>query len=161
MEREKILIVDSEADFVEKARKALDSLYEISVAFSRGEGLNKAKEEHSGMVIVGFLEPRGESFNYHKDLREDSATRNIPNLVVDVRPQEHSRKGWRKNEGMQMDAEGYLSRPVETDELRNEVTRILESAATKQMEFKELADKMDVILKRIERIDDFEPFLYH
>ena len=153
MERKKILIADSEADFLEKAREALDNIHEISAAFSRGEGLDKAKNERPDMVIVGFLEPRGESFHYHKDLREDESTQDIPILVVDVRPQEHSRKGWRKNEGMQMDAEGYLSRPVETDELRNEVTRILESAATKQMEFKELADKMDVILKRIERIE--------
>jgi DNA-binding response OmpR family regulator len=153
MERKRILIVDSEPDFVAKARKTLEGSYQVSVASSREEGLEKAKREYPDLVIVGFLEPRGSSFKLHKELRENLTTREIPLLVVDVRPEEHSRKGWTRDEGMQMDAEGYLTRPIESDELREEVARVLKSVTAKPVELEEVLEQMEMLLKRVEKIE--------
>ncbi len=127
MERQRILIVDSEPDFVQAVRKALEDSYKVLVASSRKNGLERARRERLDVVIVGFLEPRGDSFKLHKELREELKTKNIPLIVVDVRSEEHSRNGWRIDEGMQMDAESYLTRPVDPAEMREEVARLLES----------------------------------
>ena len=70
MERRRILIGDGESGFLAEARKALGNSYEVSVASSRKESLGKARGECPDMVIIGFLEPRGDSFKLYKELRE-------------------------------------------------------------------------------------------
>lgn len=153
MEKQRILIVGSELGFITEARKALEASYEVSVASSKAEGLEKAKRESPDLIIIGYLEPRGDSFKLHKELRREIATRNIPLLIVDVRPEEHSRKGWRLDEGMQMEAEGYLTQPVDPNELREEVARILKSAAPRPVELEDILEQMEILLRRVERIE--------
>ena len=106
------------------------------------------------MVMVGYLEPRGDAFELHKELRETLVTKNIPLLVVDVSPEEHTRKGWRRDEGMQMDAEDYISRPVEPAELLELVGKILKKrAAPKPMELRDVVEQMEGLLKRVDKIE--------
>lgn len=150
MERRRILIVDSELDFVGAAKEALEDFCEVRVAFSKERGVEAATEGHPDLIIIGFLEPRGDSLKLHRQLRAESATRDIPLLVVDVRSEDHARKGWKVEEGM--DAEGYLIRPVEPAELREEVIRVLESIASKPLETREALEQMEMLLKRVERI---------
>lgn len=155
MKQQRILIVDSEPDFIKTVRQALNSSYEVSVASTRKEGLNKAERETPNMVILGYLEPRGDAFQLHRELRETLATKNIPLLIVDVRPEEHTRKGWRRKEGTQMDAEDYISRPVEHAELAKLVGEILEKgAAPKPMELMDALQQMEKILKRVDKIEE-------
>lgn len=154
MERPTILIVDCEPDFVVRARKALESSYGVSVASSRKEGLEKAQRDCPALILVGFLEPRGDSFKVHKELRENPATRKIPLLVVDVRLEDHARKGWRIEEGLQMDAAGYLTRPLDPAELREEVARILKSATPKPVGTEEVLEQVEVLLKHVDDIQE-------
>lgn len=153
MGRQKILVVDREPDFVRTAREALGSFYEVSVASTRREGLEKAKRESPDMVIVGFLEPRGDAFKLHKELKESPKTNEIPLLVVDVRPEEHSRKGWRREEGMQMEAEDYVSRPIESTELTELVGDVFERAVPKLLELRDILEQMEKVLKRVEKVE--------
>lgn len=150
-----ILVVDSEPDFIKTVREALNSSYEVSIASTRKEGLDKAKRETPHMVILGYLEPRGDAFELHKELRETLATKNIPLLVVDVSPEEHSRKGWRRDEGMQMDAEDYISRPVEPAELAELVGEILErkELPLKSIDLSYVVEQMERLLKRVDKVE--------
>ncbi|MBA7674119.1 hypothetical protein ES703_82326 [subsurface metagenome] len=152
MDRAKILIAGSDPGFVEAAREALQGLYAMGTAYSVNEALNRAKEERPEMVIIGFLEPRGRSFELHKQLRADLITEDIPLLVVDVRPEEHSRKGWRKNEGMQLDAEGYITQPIEPGELRQAAARIIGRAVQKE-EATETIDQVVAVLEQIKQVE--------
>lgn len=151
----KILVVDNEPDFVKLARGALEaSSFQAIVASDRKSGLEKARREAPDLVIVGALEPRGDAFELHKELREGLKTSAIPMLVVDVRREEHSRKGWRRDEGMQMDAEDYVSRPIEPAELVKLVERILERAARRRpIDLSEALERIEEILKRVQKIE--------
>jgi hypothetical protein len=51
------------------------------------------------------------------------------------------RKGWSKYEGMQMDAEGYVSRPIAPADLKRIVTRILESTGSRQLRWREVLEQ--------------------
>ena len=124
--QQRILVVGSELNFIKAARRALDSYYAVSIAGTKKEGLRKAKGEVPHMIILGYLEPRGTSFEVHKELREKSRTKNVPLLVVDASVEEHPRKGWRKEEGMQMDADDYITQPIEPARLREMVHGILQ-----------------------------------
>lgn len=154
MKQHRILVVGCEPDFIKTVREALNSSYEVSVASTRKEGLDKAKSETPHMVILCYLEPRGDAFKLHKELRETLVTKNIPLLVVDVSPEEHTRKGWKRKEGMQMDAEDYISRPVEPAELAELVGGILEIAAPKPMELRDILEQMERVLKRVDKIEE-------
>lgn len=151
--RKTVLIADCESGFATSGKAALEEHYAVRVAVSREEALKQARRGSLNVVIVGFLEPRGDSFRLHQELREDPATRGIPLLVVDVKPQEHSRKGWRAFEGTRMNAEGYLARPVEPSELLEEVGRLAEMAPAAQVDSQEVLQQIDMVLRRVERIE--------
>ena len=121
----RILVVGSEPDFVETAQEALEIAFEVIPAQDREQCLDTVAEQLPDLIVLGYLEPRGTSFQLHKELRQGQTTKDIPIVVVDARPDEHSRKGWTKSEGMQMDAEDYISRPVEPAMFRGIVAQIL------------------------------------
>ena len=153
MERQKILVVDRDSHFVRMAQQALRDFYEVSVASTRREGLEKVKGESPSMVILGYLEPRGDTFRLHKELRKSPENNRVPLLVVDVRSEEHSQKGWRREEGMQMDAEDYVSRPIKPAELTELVGEIFERIAPKPVELKGVWEQVKRVLKRMEKIE--------
>ena len=149
-----ILVVDNEFAFVELARNALESSsYQVVVVPDRKSALDTIRIEIPNLIIVGALEPRGDAFKLHRELRNSLGTHDIPILIIDVRPEEHFQKGWKLMEGMQMDAEDYMSRPVEPDELRTAVRRILERTAWRgHIDSSVVLEQMEEILKRVEKL---------
>lgn len=107
--KSKVLVVGSEPDLMEMTQKALGPSFELLYASNEKDGLEKARKDIPDAIVLGYIEPRGTSFELHRKLRRGWITKNIPLLVVDVSPEEHARKGWTKDEGMQMDADGYVS----------------------------------------------------
>jgi len=81
----KILVIGSETEFLEKAKESLDDkTYDVSLTSNGDEGIDKAKKETPDAIILGYMEPRGEAFKLHSELREGWLTKNIPLLVVDI-----------------------------------------------------------------------------
>jgi len=154
MKRQRILVVDQDPAFIREIRETLEGSYEVSVASSRSQGLEKAEREAPDMVIVGFMEPRGDAFKFHKELKESPKTGMIPLLVIDVCPEEHSRRGWRREEGAQMHAEDYVSRPIKPTELAELVGDILETATPKLLETDYIIEHIEKVLKRMEKIEE-------
>lgn len=109
IEKSKILAVGEDPGFREVVRNTLENSFEVVYASNANEGLVKAKEAHPEAIVLGYLEPRGTSFEFHKQMREGWVTKHIPLLVVDVRVEEMAQKGWRREEGIQMDADDYVS----------------------------------------------------
>jgi len=149
----KILIIDSEYSFIATTQNTLKSSFEVELATSAKEGLDKATKECPEVIILGYLEPRGTSFELHKELRENPVTKNIPIIVVDVRPEEHSRKGWKRQEGLHMYADDYMSRPVEPAELMTTIDGVLRRASAETMGLKEASEQMERTLTRIDKIE--------
>jgi DNA-binding response OmpR family regulator len=135
------------------AKVSLEDSFEVVVASSKKEGMEKVRRETPDLIILGYLEPRGTSFGFHKELRSDQATREVPLLVVDVSPDAHSQKGWKRDEGLQMEAHDYISRPVEPATLRKAVESILCRTGTKPLEIAEVLDRMVELLRRVDTIE--------
>jgi len=151
----KVLVVDSDISFVKLAKIALeDSSYQVLTASNRREGLETARRDTPDMVIIGALEPHGDAFKLHREFRGNHRTHDMPMLVVDVRPEEHWQKGWRRSEGMDMDVEGYVSRPIEPGELVELVGGILERTAKAKSANSGMAlDRMEELLKRVGQLE--------
>jgi two-component system alkaline phosphatase synthesis response regulator PhoP len=148
----RILIIDCEASFIETSKKAFKSSFDVTCASSAEEGLKKAKKEVPDVIVLGYLEPRGVSGQVASRLAEDKTTTSIPILVVDVRPEEYTRKGWRWGDGFSHNVKGYVWRPLDASELKRTVEGVLQRVKAGTMNLTEVAEQTEEMLKRIDQL---------
>lgn len=146
MTKNKILIADRESPFILQAIDTLMSVYELSVAYSKNDVFYKIQNEYPDLIIIGLLKERGDSFSVHRELRENINTKHIPILIIDAKPEDRIKKGWNRYEGDQMDADGYMCRPVEPAKLKAEVERIIFLTSQKNKEFSKALKLTELIL---------------
>jgi response regulator RpfG family c-di-GMP phosphodiesterase len=147
-----ILIIDSEAVFLEISKKAFNSSYEVICASDSEDALAKAAKRIPEVIVLGFLEPRGSSRKVACALDENPATSHIPVLVVDVSPEAYSRKGWRWSDGFSHNIKGYVWRPIDTVELSKTVEGVLQRVKASTMNLSEVAQQTEEMLKRIDQL---------
>lgn len=127
-DREKILIIDDEPDFVEAFRKTLEAKsYQVMTTSSKALAQEMMRAEPN-LIVLGTLAPAGQAFSIHQWLRQHPRYKDIPLMVIDARYEERSIKGWRRFEGMRLDADEYLSKPVEPALLIPRIQSLLEEA---------------------------------
>ena len=139
----RVLVADPDCSFLKTIGELLREQFDISHARDPNAVLQKAKETQPDVIILGCFAPRGESFALHKKLREEVSTASIPILVIDVTPRDHLRKGWKRTEGLQMEAEGYLSRPLEARTLNREVKRVIESRSAGSLSWAQILEQAE------------------
>ena len=154
MQENKILIIDDEPGFLKTAQAAFKDSYDVVIASNEKDAIEKAKTVNPEAIILGYLEPRGTAFEIHNKLRDDDVTRNIPLLIVDVKPEEHSRRGWTRHQGLRMNADDYISKPVDKAEILDIIERIIRRASTEPMGLKEASQHMERALERINKIEE-------
>jgi DNA-binding NarL/FixJ family response regulator len=127
--KREILIVDDEPDFVTALQKALKSeKCDVCTAATKAEAQKVIKTINPELVILGTLSPRGEAFLLHQWLRDDPKTKDLPIVVIDAPPEKQLIKGWRRDEAALMDAEEYLTKPIEPGALASRTQTILDRA---------------------------------
>ena len=110
----KIMIVDDEADFIESLRVRLEEeSYHVVIAQDKAQAQDLAQSEKPDAVVLGTIMPRGDAFLLHQWLRETPELSDVPMLVIDAPTEKQVLRGWRKDEGLRMDASDYLAKPVE------------------------------------------------
>lgn len=123
----KILVVDDEPDFVMELQATLQSRgYSVITARERVQAQGKARSEKPDMVILGTMMPRGDAFVLHQWLKRTPELSEPPILVVDASPEKHLLKGWKREEGMQLEAEDYLRKPVDPEALMPRIEKLLD-----------------------------------
>jgi len=136
----RVLVADPDCSFLKMIGILLREEFDISHARTPNAVLQKAREVQPDLIILGCFAPRGESFTVHRKLREEERTVSIPILVIDVPARDHLRKGWKRTEGLQMEAEGYLSRPLDARTLRREVKRVMESRSAGSLSWAQILE---------------------
>ena len=127
--KEKILIIDDEPDFVEAFRVTLEAkAYQVVSASSKAEAQEVMKAEPN-IVVLGTIAPAGQAFTLHQWLKGHPRYKDIPLLVIDARDEDRAVKGWRMLEGMQLEAEDYVTKPIEPASLVLRIQSLLEGAA--------------------------------
>jgi DNA-binding NarL/FixJ family response regulator len=122
----KILIIDDEPIFVEAFQRTLEAKgYQVVTT----PNISLAKDLVSGIpdtIVLGTLAPAGQAFAIHQWLKQNLQYKDIPLMVLDSKDSERSVRGWRKIEGLQMESDEYLSKPVEPTELLPRIMYLLE-----------------------------------
>ena len=150
----KVLIIDSEPDFLKNTGGALKKIYTVVTATNEKEALNKAEQESPDVIMLGYLKPRGTSYRIHTELRSRPSTQNIPLLIIDVRSKEHTRKGWKMHEGLKMNAEDYITRPVELSEIISSLEGVIRRTSAEPMGLREASEQLEKALERINKIEE-------
>lgn len=123
----RILLIDDEPDFVEACTKTLGAKSYRVITAGREQAEEVMKDEPD-VVVLGTMAPAGEAFRLHQWLKGHPRYKDIPLLVIDARQEERAVRGWRRDEGMQLEAEGYVSKPIEPASLVIRIQSLLEEA---------------------------------
>lgn len=125
----RILIVDDEPKFTLALRRTLESKsYQVSVVENRSLAQQRLQAEEPDVLILGTIAPRGEAAQLHQWVRRHSKFRSLPILVVDAPSEQRLLKGWRIDEGMRMEADDYVTKPIEPGMLVPRIQRLLDKA---------------------------------
>lgn len=125
----KILVIDDDPDIHMSLKKVLGSKpYEVISAFDGDDGLRKVVEEKPDLIILDVIMPGKHGFDVCHELKTDSKYyffSQIPILMLTVYPDEREQKHLSMREGMMMEAEDYLQKPFDPQELLDRVTDLL------------------------------------
>lgn len=124
----KILLVDDDPDFVAATKAVLESKYYVITAYDGDEGLKKVVEERPDLIILDVIMPVKDGFAVCKELKENPHYHffsKIPVLMLTVYPDDREKAALSMQEGMIMEAEDYIQKPVSPEELLRRAEKLL------------------------------------
>lgn len=125
-DKAKILLVDDDQDFVEATKLVLESKpYEVIVAYNGDEGLAKARRDRPDLIILDIIMPVKDGFNAAEELKKDSELCNIPVLMLTSFSQRVGETSLSVSQGLTLDTEDYVDKPVSPEELLRRVEKLL------------------------------------
>jgi len=124
-EQPKVLVIDDEADLVEMMRMALEQKFEVIVAYNGKEGVARARAEKPDVIILDIMMPEKDGFTACKELKGDSGTASIPILILTGVAEYFGRTKFTKMSGMEIEAEDFIAKPVDPNELVHRVNALL------------------------------------
>jgi len=125
----KILVIDDDPDLQTSVKKVLESkAYEVVSAYDGDEGLRKVVEERPDLIILDVIMPGKHGFEVCRELKTDPKYHffsNIPVLMLTVYPGDREKMHLSMREGMMMEAEDYIQKPFDPQELLSRVGDLL------------------------------------
>ena len=128
----KILLVDDDADFVEAIKLILESKsYDVTVANDGEEGLKKVQTEQPNLIILDVMMPEMDGYEVCAKLKSDPRFKDIPVLLLTAVGEAISTTKYTKEMGMKIEADDYIPKPVELNELVERVENLFRISTEK------------------------------
>jgi len=122
----KVLLVDDDLDFVEATRTVLESVpYTVVVAYDGDEGLEKVQEEKPDLILLDIIMPTKDGFYVCEKLKSDPKLWHIPVIMLTSLSQQISQTAYSVQDGMMLEADDFIDKPVRPKELLARVARLL------------------------------------
>ncbi len=113
-EKARILIVDDDKEFVQALQAALETTAcEVTAAADRRQAETQVRTHEPDLVVLGPIAPRGDAFLFHQWLKQTLGFTHVSLMVINAPPEKQFTRGWRQEEGLQLDAEDFLCKPVD------------------------------------------------
>jgi DNA-binding NarL/FixJ family response regulator len=110
----KVILIDNDLDFISDLRTEIQKHgFQTMVATRKLEAQRTVRKYHPDLVVLGTISPRGDAFQFHYWLKHNAVYRRIPLIVIDASHEEQLTKGWSKDEGLRLEAEGYFCKPLD------------------------------------------------
>jgi DNA-binding response OmpR family regulator len=122
----KVLLVDDDVEFCEAVELLLQSkAYQVVLAHNGKAGLEKAREEKPDLVILDVMMPEMNGYDVCVILKADPELKNIPVILLTAIDQAIFRTTYTQHMGLMTEADDYIAKPVESDELVKRVQAML------------------------------------
>ncbi len=126
MAEARILLIDDDPDFVEATRTVLESVpYDIIVAYDGDEGLVKVQEERPDLILLDIIMPTQDGFHVCEKLKSDPELWHIPVIMLTSLAQHIGSTTYSVQDGMMLEADDFIDKPVRPKELLARVARLL------------------------------------
>lgn len=118
----KILIVEDESDVVDLLMMQLRKAggFSVMTAEDGAEGLKRARSEMPALIVLDLMLPRMSGLEVCKALKNDSATRQIPIIMLTAKAEEVDRIL-----GLEFGADDYVTKPFSPREMLLRIKAIL------------------------------------
>lgn len=121
MSRERLLLIEDDADLVQSLRLALGREdYSVDHALSGLEGLSKVLEQPPDLLLLDLNLPDMDGLSICREVRGNPATRDLPIIMLTARAQENDRVL-----GLDLGADDYIVKPFSVRELRSRIQALL------------------------------------
>jgi DNA-binding NarL/FixJ family response regulator len=125
-EKARILIVDDDREFVQALQAALEAnSCEVTTAADRKQAEIQVRSHEPDLIVLGPIPPRGDAFLFHQWLKQTLGFTHVSLMVINAPPEKQFTRGWRLEEGLQLDAEDFLCKPVDPVALVPRVQNLL------------------------------------
>lgn len=125
-DKAKILLIDDDPDFVETTKLVLESKpYEVVTASDGSQGIAKAKNEKPDLIILDVIMPVKDGFNAAEELKKDPELKKIPVIMLTSFSGKRDETNLSISQGMMLDTEDYIDKPVSPQELLKRVEKQL------------------------------------
>jgi DNA-binding response OmpR family regulator len=122
----KVLLVDDDVEFCEATKLILESKdYEVAMAHNGKEGLERIRVEPPDLVILDVMMPEMNGYDVCVVLKADPKLKRIPVILLTAVGQAMFQTTYSQQMGLMTEADDYISKPVEPDELVRRVQDIL------------------------------------
>ena len=123
----RILLVDDDADFVAATKAVLESRHDYQVLTSSDGvfGLATARAERPDLIILDVLMPFEDGFTMASELKTDPELSQIPIMMLTSFSQRKGESDVSIAQGMALEAEDYVEKPISPQELLLRVDKLL------------------------------------
>lgn len=125
----KILLIDDDPVFVEATKTVLETKYQVVTAMDGNEGLKKARKEQPSLILLDVIMPNQDGFDVCKQIKQDKELADIPVIMLTSFAQQRGKTNIPVSAGLELEAEGYIDKPVSPEELLKQVGAQLKKQA--------------------------------
>ena len=122
----RILVIDDDPLFVEATKTILESKdYQVLTASDGDIGLQKVREEKPDLVLLDIIMPTQDGFSVCEEIKKDPQLADIPVVMLTSFAQKKGETDIPVSAGLELEAEGYIDKPVDPEELLRYVGKML------------------------------------
>ena len=115
----KVLVVDDNRDLIEFIKDEFGGVYDITTAANGVEALQRVKEKAFDLIVTDLMMPEMDGIELTRRLKSDSATVDIPLLMLTARQDPGSMV-----EGLTLGADDYITKPFNNEVLALKLNRL-------------------------------------
>ncbi len=124
----KVLLIDDDPDFVAGTRVTLEANgYRALTALSGAEGLALARSEKPDLILLDIIMPHQDGFMVCETLKADAELAKIPVIMLTSFSERLRDTSYAALQGMMLEAEDYLDKPVRPPELIRRIEAALKA----------------------------------
>lgn len=120
MDKKKILIADDERDVRLLVRKMLDRDYILLEVSNGEEAVETARAQQPDLILMDLIMPKMDGYTACSQIKTDQATKGIPVVILTAVGHELNKKF-----ATEMGAAGYITKPFNTHDLIDAISRLL------------------------------------